>query len=152
MRLLASLFAVSFASTVAAQQLHNYNQILYAVEEGKLVRLVIDYTKCDYKKNLVIPNNHALYTPNAMAIRADGAIGTYLMYFTRNDAHFPGQSVYQNTRFEISPDSFIKLTFTVLSAADYSLLANEGSCNCKIDEGVKVFLNSDSDARILNKS
>lgn len=129
-----------------AEQLHNYDQIKSVVTEGKLIRMLVDYTKCtplstslSFSKKIV-GNDAAVFTPNAMAITNDGDIASYILYFTMNDGHYPSRPVYQYGTYLISKNNTLILTFTSLNAVDYSPLGSSVSINCKIDDGVKVFL------------
>lgn len=142
MKKLLCFTTLFLASTGFANQLHNFDQIKSAVTDGKLIRIYVDYTKCSSSsKQLTVPNNAAIYTPNAMAIGNDGSIGAYVLYFTMKDPRYPAKAVYQYGRYVISSDNSLALTFTVLNAADYSSLEGNTSINCKIDDGAKVFIN-----------
>lgn len=134
-------------TTAFAEQLHNYDQIKSTIEKGREIRLYIDYTKCVLpSKNLTLPNNSATYTPNAMAINTAGEIGSYLLYFTMNDPHYLNKPVYQFFKFVISPNNILTMTSSVLNAADYSFLQDEGTVKCNIDNGVNIFTSTKEDA------
>jgi hypothetical protein len=139
MKLFLCLFSLLFASSCFSEQLHDFNQIKTAVTDGKLIRILIDYTKCSSAKEVVVPNNAAVFTPNAMAMTADNRIGSYILYFTMKDPRYPNKPVYQYGRYLIASDNSVKVIFSVLNAADYSTLVGDDSLDCKIDEGAKIF-------------
>ena len=78
-----------------------------------------------------------------MAINTAGDIGSYLLYFTTNDPRYPSKAVYQYARFNISSDNSLTLNFGVLNAADYAPLEGNDTLQCKIDNGVNVFINDE---------
>ncbi|MBX3709909.1 MAG: hypothetical protein KIT56_07835 [Gammaproteobacteria bacterium] len=131
-----------FASTSFAEQLHNFKQIESAVSEGKLIRILVNYEKCTpLSTQKMVGNHYAVFTPNAMAIGNDGNIGTYVLYFTLQDPHYPSKAVYQHGNYIISKDNSITITFTTLNAADYTQMGTSITINCKIDDSAKVFVN-----------
>jgi hypothetical protein len=132
-------------STSFADQLHNYEQIKSAVSEGKLIRILVDYEKCTaISAQKMVGNHYAVFTPNAIAISNDGHIGTYILYFTLKDPHYPSKAVYQHGSYIISKDNSLAITFTTLNAADYTQLGTSVNINCKIDDSAKVFVNFSS--------
>lgn len=157
MKKFISYIALFISSSSFAAQLHNYEQIVNAVSNGKFIRLVMNYQKCIIAKGVrTIPNNYAVYTPNAMAIDTEGSIGTYLLYFTMNDPSFPSKPVYQYVKFIISKDDNLQMILKDLNPNDYSPLGFEQTLNCKIDDGVTVysgnqFVNSQQAMNMVNK-
>jgi hypothetical protein len=137
--------ALLTSSLCFANQLHNFDQVTSVVRNGKLIRIFIDYTKCSKNNNIVIPNNAAVYTPNALAWTAEGKIGAYLLYFTTKDPRYPAKPVYQYIRYLLSNDNTVKLTFSVFNAADYAVLEEESSIICKIDNGAIIFASNESE-------
>ncbi len=140
MKFLHCLFSLFFVSTCFSEQLHDFTQIKSAVTDGKSIRIFVDYTKCSLPKEGIVPNNAAVFTPNAMALTADGKIGAYILYFTRKDPRYPNTSVYQYLTYLLANDNTLKLTFSVLSPKDYVPLEDETSIKCKIDDGVNIFI------------
>lgn len=140
MKKIICFITLFLASTGFAEQLHNYDQIKTAVSKGKLIRILVDYEKCTaLSTQKIVGNHYAVFTPNAIAISNDGNIGTYILYFTLNDPHYPSKAVYQHGNYVISKDNSLAITFTTLNAADYTQLGNSVTINCKIDDSVKVF-------------
>ncbi len=140
MKTLLCFTTLCLAATGFADQLHNFDQIKSAVTKGKLIRIYVDYTKCSsVSKQSIIPNNAAVYTPNAMVITSEGNIGAQILYFTMQDPRYPSKAVYQYGRYVISSDNFLTLTFTVLNAADYTPLEGNSSLHCKIDDGANIY-------------
>lgn len=141
MKKLLCFATLLLASTGFASQLHSYDQIKSAVTDGKLIRIYFDYTKCSpSSKQLTLPNNAAVYTPNAMSINTAGDIGSYVLYFTMNDPRYPNKAVYQHGKIAISTDNYITLSVSVLNAADFTLLDRDNTLRCKIDDSAKVFI------------
>jgi len=140
MKKLLCFTSLLIASVSFADQLHNYDQIKSAVTEGKLTRIVVDYSKCVItSEQKTIGNHNAIFTPNAMAITNDGGISSYLLYFTMNDPHYPGRGIYQYGKYLISKDNSLLITFSTLNAADFTALDGSVSLNCKIDDAAKIF-------------
>lgn len=137
-----TLLASSFCF---ANQLHNFDQVTSVVRNGKLIRIFIDYTKCSKNNNVIVPNNAAVYTPNALAWTSEGNIGAYILYFTTKDPRYPAKPVYQYVRYLLSKDNTVKLIFSVFNAADYAVLEEESSILCKIDNGAMIFTNNESE-------
>lgn len=141
MKNLILFITLLFTSTCYAEQLHNYDQIKSAVDEGKLIRIFVNYTKCTPASlaQKMVGNHDAVYTPNAIAITNEGDIVSYILYFTMNDGRYPSKAIYQYGKYSISNNNTLVLTFTSLNAIDYSPLGNSESLTCKIDDGVKIF-------------
>lgn len=133
------IFILIYSSFGIAEQLHDFNQVKSAVAEGKLIRILVDYTKCSSAKEFVA-NNAAIFTPNAMAMSVDGTIGSYILYFTMKDPRYPGKGVFQYGRYILSNENTVKLIFRTLNAADYTPLDKEESMTCKIDDGAQIFI------------
>lgn len=125
-----------------SRELHNYAAVKSAVENGHMLRIAVNYTRCTSQSpaQFISPNRSAFYTPNAIAIDTKGNIGFYVLYFTNKDGIFPGKNVYEYGRYLISPEGKLDLTFTVFSMPDYNTLGEDYTLSCAIDEGFKVFL------------
>lgn len=136
--LLASLF---LATPIFANQLHNYTAIKTAVSNGKLLRIVIDYTKCDASNlmHMTVGNHDAIFTPNEMTITNEGGVGGMILYFTMKDPQYPAKAIYQYIRYAITPENTLKLYATALDAVNYAELGDEGNMSCQIDTAYKVF-------------
>lgn len=138
-------FALSIMCTALnsyADSLHSYDHIKEAVTNGKLVRIVIDYSKCTGPaSHNRMANYHSAYTPNEIAINNDaGYIAASLMHFTVNNPQFPNQAVYEFNRYTVSSNGDVSLSLLTLNAADFTPLSSKRTYTCKMNESAKFYL------------
>lgn len=124
-----------------AEQIHSYNDVVRAIENGKLIRIFVDYAKCNtIGQQILIPFGGA-YTPNEIGINyAAGHVAAALTHFTTNNPKFPNKPINEFLRYTIQSNGDVNLDMTPFSATDYSQLDEKFSVVCKLDQSVKIFV------------
>lgn len=122
-----------------ATVLHNYNDITSALTNGKSIHLVTEFAKCNAPDKLATQvMSIGIVTPNEIGITNDH-IATAFTHFTVNDPYFPYKPVNEFVRYTITPDNNMNISLKIFDAATYTLLKDDISFNCKIDESTKVY-------------
>lgn len=137
------LSSLIFATNCFANPLQNFEQIKAAINEGKNVRIIIDYAKCSMTtgtKNTTMPSYTGAYTPNEIGINNDaGYVAASSMHFTLNNPQFPSKAIYEFVRYTISSDGSIAISLTNLDAANFTTLTGKMSFTCKMNESARIY-------------
>lgn len=122
-----------------AAKLGTFAEIQNSVESGKLVRIVINFSKCTgNNKSMIDSMRFGAYTPNEIALLPD-QIAASLTHFTLNNPSFPGIPVQEFVRYSIMPDNTLALSIQVLAATNYETMGEKLNLSCALDTAANVY-------------
>lgn len=134
------LACAMMATTTYANTLHDYHAVKSAISEGKMIRIAINFAKCQAVKNTIpAVDGLGLFTPNEVIVASDGRIVASLTHFTLNDPDFTSHPTYQHVQYVLNADNHLKLTARVLNAGDFSALSDEAIVDCEMGSGAQIY-------------
>lgn len=136
-KLILSLFLL-MATNAFARELHHFSEVKKALTKGKSIRIAVNFVQCLSSKK---PSafHIGLFSPNEIQIM-QGRIAASLTHFTLDNPKFPNTPVYEFVKYLFTQDDNLALSSQVLDARNYSVLSDKFSMNCKIGEGVTVYV------------
>ncbi len=125
--------------SASAKELTSYQQVVDAIShQGKGVRVVFNVknSKSDYP--LDIDAVGSLVPDALMAI--EGKYVTFAsLHFTTHEPQYNGRTIYESTKYNLTPDNVLSMTTEILDAKSFQALGNSSSTSCVLGEGVQFY-------------
>ncbi len=132
------LLGILLSTNLYAARIHNYEQLVTAIENGDVIRININFDLCK-TKDARIMHGFGSYTPNEMIIDMAGDVNASLTHFTIQNPLTPNHAVYEHVRYAINSSNVVQITTNVLDAATYMAVAKPVTYTCEIDDGAQIY-------------
>lgn len=133
--------ALLVAGSVSAHQLHSYDEVQKVLEKGSRIHFVVDFAKCEANlKNISTLNYSGYIVPNEMVTNNDaGYLATSILHFTLNEPGFQDRPVYVFSRYTLTKDGKMTMTYSTMDAQSFAPLTEKHSFVCNLDEGIRIY-------------